>query len=690
MIEVSEKLKTYLLRTGRTFKAKIVLRGSTEPFECEILNIFADKSSCADELTVGAVNISFVEISLFNCSVNIAGQEITVFIGTEIDDTDEWIKIGVFTAEKPQTEDAVITFKAYDCIKYKTNNTYFPSFEDDEEKSVNEVFADVCNYCDVPFVPLLSEDTLKIDPKKLSGYKCNYVLGQIAGFMGGNLICNNEGKVTVKTFSECDYEFNEDMFATPIISEDLFTVQGIVCKTGDGSVLTIGNQNKNCIEIENGLMTQNRLNEIFNQLKNISYKNIKVQNIVGNPCIEAGDIITMKYGGIDYKMPVMHISVDFDGGVGNDIESYAKTVEEKEGGKESLSVKVEEIEKSFENINRDTSEFSQAINAALGLYASKQPFPDGSVKYFFHDAETLATSTYIYTSTSEGIAFTYGGNCWNNGNPNWSYGLQKEGNAILNYLIANKITANMINTESLFAKDIIASGVLKSLQQDDKSRLIYDFANGEIRTDYDGGMFDGDNVLNLSNKRFRYTRTVTVDGVEYQDYVALQPNGLLIQRMQGLKTVKEYNLNFGAFGEGFDSFFTNLRVGQIAVSDFYYSKDWTALSLSNGVKAVSGGGFTEPKYRAFGDRIDIQGAVQFNSNGTTAVHIATLPSGYRPNNTIYFAPYVFDTANSGYNYSRGYINSDGKIFFQWAYKINDGTPITINNTKAQINCSFYL
>jgi hypothetical protein len=51
-----------------------------------------------------------------------------------------------------------------------------------------------------------------------------------------------------------------------------------------------------------------------------------------------------------------------------------------------------------------------------------------------------------------GFAFTTGENCWNGGKPIWQNGITKDGNAIFNYLFAEKISASLIK-----------AGILKSL-----------------------------------------------------------------------------------------------------------------------------------------------------------------------------------------------------------------------------------
>ena len=437
-------MKAYVLKTGRTFKGKIEV-GEQTLYE-GIMNILIDRSMCSENLKFGEVNSAYCTISVYDPSVSFAGKEITVYISAVIEGLDEWVKLGKFTAEKPIISDEMVEFTAFDCIKYKTDITYFPTLEG--ETAVSIVFEDICNQCGIPFVTIESE--LIINPAKLSGRKCKDALGQIAGFLGGNIVTDNEGRVAVRCFSECNYTVDENMMSEPTVGEAVFTLDGILCTVGDAT-LTSGASEGNILAFSNLLMTQEQLNAIYESYKNFSYYSASIENLVGNPFLEVGDVITVKKYDTDYKIPIMHLTVDFDGGVMNEINSYYKTPEEESGSKS-----VSEVFKDIEQIKTENElsyVFASTISNAMGLHYSKQKTEDGSYKIYGHDKETLADSTYIFTLTSEGFAFVDGENCWNNGNPNWAYGFTKDGNAIFRILNAHKISADLIEAGRITSVD---------------------------------------------------------------------------------------------------------------------------------------------------------------------------------------------------------------------------------------------
>lgn len=81
--------------------------------------------------------------------------------------------------------------------------------------------------------------------------------------------------------------------------------------------------------------------------------------------------------------------------------------------------------------------FNELIANALGVYSTVKTLPDGSVKYYMHDAPILEESKTIYTQNAGGFAYTNGG--WNNGSPVWESGFSKDGNIIAKLISARGI-----------------------------------------------------------------------------------------------------------------------------------------------------------------------------------------------------------------------------------------------------------
>ena len=91
-------------------------------------------------------------------------------------------------------------------------------------------------------------------------------------------------------------------------------------------------------------------------------------------------------------------------------------------------------------------ELNQVISNSLGLYRTEVEQDNGSITYYYHNAETLEDSSVIYTFREGGFAWT---DDWNNGSPVWQYGITAEGNAVLKYLSVYKLTADHISVADI-------------------------------------------------------------------------------------------------------------------------------------------------------------------------------------------------------------------------------------------------
>lgn len=87
--------------------------------------------------------------------------------------------------------------------------------------------------------------------------------------------------------------------------------------------------------------------------------------------------------------------------------------------------------------------FSSLISQGLGLFITKAPTADGSMKVYMHNKPTLAESQYQWTLNSNGLALStdYGNT--------WKAGIDSDGNALFNVLSANTINALKVNGGSI-------------------------------------------------------------------------------------------------------------------------------------------------------------------------------------------------------------------------------------------------
>lgn len=94
-----------------------------------------------------------------------------------------------------------------------------------------------------------------------------------------------------------------------------------------------------------------------------------------------------------------------------------------------------------------TLALNETIANSMGLYVTRKADSGGAVITYYHDKPTLEGSNTIYCRNAGGYAWTNNG--WNNGSPNWEYGVSKDGDAVIRSIAANKISASYITTDIL-------------------------------------------------------------------------------------------------------------------------------------------------------------------------------------------------------------------------------------------------
>lgn len=137
-----------------------------------------------------------------------------------------------------------------------------------------------------------------------------------------------------------------------------------------------------------------------------------------------------------------------------------------------------------------TLALNETIANSMGLYVTRKADSNGAVVTYYHDKPTLEGSNTIYCRNAGGYAWTNNG--WNNGSPNWEYGVSKDGDAVIRSIAANKISASYITT------DILSSPTGKFSFNLDTGKIIasdVDITGGDINLD--GG------TLSIENSGFK-------------------------------------------------------------------------------------------------------------------------------------------------------------------------------------------
>lgn len=324
MITTSTGYKNAVVKNGRTWKAKVVINGTeyTEFSRFEYVNTIISEN----HITIGEAVTSTLDFTLDTTdTIFKEGRSLEAYIGLVLDQTIEWLKIGVFHITKPEKDDTTLKVTAQDNMCLATKG-FFTSLSGTQK--ISAILTEQCNKLGFSYAG--GADDVSVNVNLLSGYTVREVFGILASYCGKNATIDRDGNLKLTWFSDIDLNVGADKFQDPLTlaEEDTF-INKITCVINDEEQVNAGVGIG--ISFSNPLMTASRLSILYNKIKGFTYRPCTVNMILGRPDLEAGDIITVTdKRGNTYKVPIMSQGISFDGGVSCKIESKGKTEIEQE------------------------------------------------------------------------------------------------------------------------------------------------------------------------------------------------------------------------------------------------------------------------------------------------------------------------------------------------------------------------
>lgn len=114
---------------------------------------------------------------------------------------------------------------------------------------------------------------------------------------------------------------------------------------------------------------------------------------------------------------------------------------------DAVNKKTEAVRTDLTAQERATLHLNQTAASAMGMYYKEVTDENGGVVRYWHDNESLENSLYICMQNSGGSFSTNTG--WNHGNPQWTAGTDKFGNAVVSLLNTIGIQAEWIQADSI-------------------------------------------------------------------------------------------------------------------------------------------------------------------------------------------------------------------------------------------------
>lgn len=286
---------------------------------------FTGGSEVEDDFSLGSTVSQYITVTM-SCAGAIEGREMHLQVGLDIDDLTEWIPIGYFTAGKPSKNEEQIEFTAYDRMA-QTERTF------SMDGTTTNTVAVLKKIEEITGVPVVTSGISSISMSVPKGYTCREVLSYVAQMYGGFAICNRQGQIEIRTYEDNAYTVGTGRYWDNFEHNDyLFTVDKLTCYTGqdkDGNSTSISSgSGARTVSFSNPFMSQSVLDSVFQKLKTFSYMPGTLK-MLGDPRIDVWDIITVEdLSGESYKVPVMKLEWEYDGGLTYTVEAAGLSEEE--------------------------------------------------------------------------------------------------------------------------------------------------------------------------------------------------------------------------------------------------------------------------------------------------------------------------------------------------------------------------
>lgn len=342
MYKVSEALANTLAGNSRCMRAKLVCGSEVIDSGIQSIKLVQQANADNETVSIGGVVSAYAEISIYKPLRLVTRKEYTLYIGAVLpDDTVEYCKMGLFTPKKPQEDDGLLTFKAYDRMVSRLWKTYWPTISKYPADG-KEILADISKQCGIVIANLSSlpdgitvgwgtaynEDgsVMKVPP--FTACTIREALSYLAQMYGAFATINRDGEIEFRWYEATSYEVPANRsFDDIVCAEQVYKLQGISCTVNDKTIMA---GTVSSIQIENSYMTQNILNSVYKKIGGFSFLPTTF-SFLGDPRLDLGDIITVyRRDGTAIKVPVMSITFDFDGGLSTEVGSYGSDVEEGE------------------------------------------------------------------------------------------------------------------------------------------------------------------------------------------------------------------------------------------------------------------------------------------------------------------------------------------------------------------------
>lgn len=279
-----------------------------------------------NEITIGNTCSSGVTFSIYMPTTSLENKEIAIFEGVKVDTEIKYIQLGIFTVTKQTSDGEYTSYEAYDRM-YKADMPYFSDMA--FPSTDKAILGEICGKLGISLATnIVTAHTISDKPQ---GYTYREIIGYMAMLQGCNAVINSDGNLELRWYKDSGYVLDGHKYyqqgVTFTTSKD-FIIQKLTCnntKSGDKETSTItSGSGATGLSFANPFMTQAILDEVYKKIGDFQFRPLTVK-FVGDYRLEVGDIITVSKGGIDYKVPIMQITHECDGGLMDTVTSIGQS-----------------------------------------------------------------------------------------------------------------------------------------------------------------------------------------------------------------------------------------------------------------------------------------------------------------------------------------------------------------------------
>ena len=332
MLSQSDETIAAWKATERTLAVRVTIAGK-EYTATDINSLKYDAGAYTGEtFAIGSTYSNNVQIEFSHLVEGLKlGDIVEVSIGIKVSNKYIYDPLGVFIISseiKMDRNNNLTTISASDAFcklegVYKSKLIY--------PAKVLDVISEICAMAGVdPNTSELSRLPKLADiPTAIEGQSYRKALGWIAQLYAGYATFDRSGKLTIRIVAEPSYELDPSQYEQSGLTknEATYKISEIQCQvttkttTRDDqdqettTTLQSGSASGAQIKLENNIMTQARLDDVWQKLKDINFYPFSL-NWFGNPAVEAGDWLRLyDKKGNDFIVPNNGYTLEFNGGL---------------------------------------------------------------------------------------------------------------------------------------------------------------------------------------------------------------------------------------------------------------------------------------------------------------------------------------------------------------------------------------